>query len=377
MKIAFFDDRYFELYGAQENTLLCAELARQLGHEVLVYTTYDGPLAEAARRRELPVTIVSAPASIRVFEKKAIRGGVGPFIRATVGAARYSLSLHDQVLADRVDLLVTAAVRPALLAARTRLARRTKVMLYAQNSTPFGSFAAAALPGVSLVALIADDARTTFPWWAWRLFRPRTTLLESGRDLTRFQPTERVPGPTLRLLTICSITERKGIHVVLDAMRQARDAGVETMLTVVGSTNSSSSEAYKHQLVRQVEEDGLDVHWAGWTSDVVPYLQAADLFVLGSSHEGLPGVLIEAAASGLPAITTAAGGCARAVEDGVSGAVVPVGDAAAMARAVVRFREDDLRATAESAARALAEREFALGAFSGRLDEACRLAVAP
>lgn len=376
MKIALFDDRYFEVYGAQENTLLCAELAERLGHDVVVYTTHEGPFAAAARKRSLVVTIVSAPESIRVFEKKAIRGGLRPLLAATAGAARYSLRFHRQLVADGIDLLVTAAIRPALLAARTRLARRPKVMLYAQNSTPFGVFAAAALPGLDLVALIADDAKATFPEWSWRLFRPPTTLLESGRDLGRYGTAVRVPGDVLRLVTVCSITERKGLHVVLDAMRQAGEASVATSLTVVGSANSVSSEAYKERLVEQVSREGLSVEWAGWSNDVVAHLHASDLFVLGSSHEGLPGVLIEAAACGLPAITTAAGGSARAVNDGVSGAVVPVGDSAAMARQFQRFRDDDFRAEAEVAARAWAEREFALDSFTSRLDEAVRMAAA-
>jgi glycosyltransferase involved in cell wall biosynthesis len=73
------------------------------------------------------------------------------------------------------------------------------------------------------------------------------------------------------------------------------------------------------------------VHLAGSLDDVRPGLQAADAAILTSATEGLPGSLIEAAMSGLPVVATDVGFVRDLVQDGTTGRLVPVGDAAATA----------------------------------------------
>jgi glycosyltransferase involved in cell wall biosynthesis len=71
--------------------------------------------------------------------------------------------------------------------------------------------------------------------------------------------------------------------------------------------------------------DGLV--WVGPREDVPALLSAADLMVFPSAYgEGIPRVLLEAAAMALPIVTTEAPGCREVVEEGVSGFRVPIGD---------------------------------------------------
>ena len=65
-----------------------------------------------------------------------------------------------------------------------------------------------------------------------------------------------------------------------------------------------------------------------------------DIVVLPSYREGLPKGLIEAAACALPLVTTDVPGCREVVSDGVDGLLVPVRDAAALARAIARLQDD-------------------------------------
>jgi glycosyltransferase involved in cell wall biosynthesis len=86
---------------------------------------------------------------------------------------------------------------------------------------------------------------------------------------------------------------------------------------------------------------------------VEPHLRAFDVFVLPSYFEGLPLIVLEAMACGLPVVATDAGGTAEAVLDGVTGFVVPRGDARAVADAVERLVADpELRRAMGEAGRA-------------------------
>jgi glycosyltransferase involved in cell wall biosynthesis len=119
----------------------------------------------------------------------------------------------------------------------------------------------------------------------------------------------------------------------------------------------------REDLQGQIDSLGLGgvVTLAGILADVASALAAADLFILSSRNEGMARALVEAAASGLPIVTTAVSGAGQCVEDGASGQVVPVGDAEALARAAAEVLADpDLRQAMGRRARALAEERFSV-----------------
>ena len=368
MKIVFFDDRYNEVYGAQENVLLLAELARENGHDVKFVTTFEGILAEAARKRNLATEIIEAPAALRVFGKGLLKAGAVNKLKSLGLAYRYSADLHRRLKSWKPDVLMASAIRPCLLLKRSRLAWRPKVVLFAQNSVPLGLLAAAALPGVNRVCPISTGSLQSFPNWALKLIKRRVRNLASGRDLSRFHvPIDsRQQGNKLRLLTVCSIDQRKGIHVLLDAMRRLKQDNVAAELTVVGGTLGEESERYLEELKSQVARDTLEVKFVGWQDDVMPFYTSANAFVLASFHEGLPGVLLEAIATGLPCVTTSAGGSADAVIDGKSGWVVSPGDASGLAEKIKSLANEEMRLEFGRMGQQLASEKYSIDAFYQR-----------
>ena len=119
---------------------------------------------------------------------------------------------------------------------------------------------------------------------------------------------------------------------------------------------------------------GARVSFAGWRSsaEVAGEMARADLLVAPSvtardgDMEGLPIVIVEAMATGLPIVGTRHSGIPEVVEDGVTGRLVDEGDAAALAEALVEVSDGGRRRTLAAAARARVETAFAVDHLAAR-----------
>ena len=144
------------------------------------------------------------------------------------------------------------------------------------------------------------------------------------------------------IVTCCRITPRKDLGCLLEAVRSLSRRGVKVRATILGSPFSQADKAYHRELLDKITADGTgaSVRFAEWTDDVRPMLAEADLYVSTSLAEGLPGSIREAQAAGIPAVATDAGGTREAVLDGVTGILVPLRDAKALADAIERLATD-------------------------------------
>jgi len=103
---------------------------------------------------------------------------------------------------------------------------------------------------------------------------------------------------------------------------------------LLGPTDEKNPAAYPASELR-ADAESAGVHYLGATDDVRPYIRHADVVVLPSYYpEGVPRVLLEAAALGKPLITTDTAGCRDAVRDGLSGLLVPPRDGFALTEAI-------------------------------------------
>ncbi len=140
----------------------------------------------------------------------------------------------------------------------------------------------------------------------------------------------------LLAITVAGLRPEKGLDVLLDAARTTEDAGVPVHFAVAGTG------ACADDLTDQQERLGLTgrVTFLGHRTDALRLLVAADLMVLPSLQEGLPVVLMEGTCVGVPIVASAVGGVPQVLDDGVSGLLVPPGDAAGLAAAVGRVAAD-------------------------------------
>lgn len=138
----------------------------------------------------------------------------------------------------------------------------------------------------------------------------------------------------VRFLFVGRVMHEKGVDelfVAAKRMKQTHGDGVE--FHIIGSFE----EGYK-PLMDELEQTGV-VKYHGYQSDMKHFYAMAGCVVLPSYHEGMSNVLLEAAASGRPLITSDIPGCREAVEPGVSGYLCPARDADALYAAMRRFLE--------------------------------------
>ncbi|MDR1351556.1 MAG: glycosyltransferase family 4 protein [Zoogloeaceae bacterium] len=182
----------------------------------------------------------------------------------------------------------------------------------------------------------------------------------AGVDLTTYAFT---PLPSEHDAPLVMLPARllraKGVMEFVEAARQLRKNGVPARFALVGATDAGNPDTVSEQDIAHWAAEGAVEYW-GYRADMPTVLALSSLVVLPSYYpEGLPRVLIEAQACGRAVITTDHPGCRAAITPDVSGLLVPVRDAVALAKAMARLLNDWERLQAMGkAGRALAEEAF-------------------
>ena len=149
-----------------------------------------------------------------------------------------------------------------------------------------------------------------------------TVLSGAGINLEEYPCQPYPENEALHFLYLGRIMKEKGIDELFAAMRRLHDElGNQVVLDLVGFFDDD----YEAEVNRLVA-DGIAV-FHGFQSEPRPYYAAADCIVLPSYHEGMSNVLLEAAATGRPVITSNIHGCKEAVNDGETGLLCWVKDA--------------------------------------------------
>ncbi len=186
----------------------------------------------------------------------------------------------------------------------------------------------------SALAFVCEDGRQHF---VKKLNLPpaKCHVIVNGIDLRRFAGAQASPGanaPSVRFGTVGRLVSAKGHSILLEAFAMLRERYPHVSLSIVGY--GELREQLEAQILRLRLSDCVTLE--GLQANVPEILPHWDVFVLSSISEGLPLVVMEAMAVGLPVVSTKVGGVPEILPDGEAGYLCEIGDAGALCNAMYR-----------------------------------------
>jgi glycosyltransferase involved in cell wall biosynthesis len=198
---------------------------------------------------------------------------------------------------------------------------------------------------------------------------PMLHVLRCGVDTERFSPSPARPeGATSTVLAVGRLDARKGHAFLVEALARLAEKGTDARVVIVGE---GPERPALERLARDLGVgDRLSLPGAVGQDEITSWFADADIFCLPSLAEGVPIVLMEAMACGLPVVAPRIMGIPELVEDGRSGSLVTAGRADELATALARQLADpEARRRMGAAGRERVLAEFEVGECTRRVAE--------
>lgn len=276
------------------------------------------------------------------------------------------LCQYDQILREnKPDLVLTYTIKPNVYGG---WACQRNAIPYIANVTGLGntlenggiiSKISLALykKGLKEAACIFFQNETNLKkFMDWGVINGKTRVIPgSGVNLASHPVTEYPKEDTpVRFLFMGRLMKDKGIEELLYAIKKVKEQGHDVHLDILGNYQ----EDYKKE-VEEAEKTGV-VQYHGHQSDVNSFISRSHCVVLPSYHEGMSNVMLEAASSGRPVITTNVPGCQETFDEGITGFGCEAKDKESLVEAMEKFiaLPNDKRAEMGLQGRQKIEREF-------------------
>jgi glycosyltransferase involved in cell wall biosynthesis len=331
-----------ELGGAQRNTLDTVALLDRSGFALALACADEGELLSEAR----------ALHDVDLFELSHLRREVRP-----LADLRALTELRGAIRRFHPDVVHTHSSKAGILGRLAAHRERVPVVIHSIHGFGFGPqqpaplrfafLAAERLASRWTSAFVAVSRRNLEEGVRLRLFpASRARVIRSGVDLASFAAHAGgdalrreldVPiGAPLVVQIACFKAQKAPERFVEIAARVARRFPAAHFLLVGDGALRRRLEQLRHQA-------GLDgrLHLPGWRRDVPAILDAATVVTLTSRFEGLPRVLVESLAAGVPVVAMAVDGVGEVVRDGENGFLLPPDDVAGVAARVTEILADD------------------------------------
>ncbi len=337
------------------------------------------PLAQYLRERGIEVVLVSPPgpyvssmqaASFRWWEWKVERRGLNPW-----SETKAIWKLRQIIWAEQPNLIHLHTIKPVIYGSlavwpshqialvRSITGRGYALLAGELRARLLGWF----VRSIYRIALNIGNGITVFEnetdrqfFIAEGLVDPNvTTVIEGvGVDTSKYIPLAEPDGEPVVVLA-GRLLRDKGVDVFVDAARLLRQR-IVARFVLVGHPDAGNPSSISVQTLERWIKEGV-IEWWGWQSDMQKVFARCHIVCLPSLGEGIPTVLLEAAASERPIVTTDVPGCRDVIIPGVTGLLVPPRDPVALAHALERLICDQYsRQTMGKAGRELIMQRFSV-----------------
>lgn len=302
----------------------------------------EGQLAQLVRqldRRFVPVVyaLSAQPAHVR---STLVDSGIE--VHEIIGSApRRAQQLAAALRRDRIDIAHSwLFIANAYAAAAKLLGGRWPLITSARNCKvqgTFSRFANTVAFRLSRRIVVNSGDVESYIVDAYRAPRERICVVQNGIDTERFHPPAGdAAAAHEHIVTVGRLVRQKNHHLFLEAAAQLAALRPAARFTIVGDGPLRQDLQHRAEALGIAER----VCFAGERTDVEVLLRQATVFWLTSLWEGMPNVVLEAMASGVPAVVTDVGGTRELIRDGVEGYVVASGKAAPFVEHTARLFED-------------------------------------
>lgn len=187
----------------------------------------------------------------------------------------------------------------------------------------------------------------------------KTLIKGSGADLSVYNYRSENTNTVVKVAMACRLLKEKGVYQYVDAAKIVKAQYPNTEFLLVGTPDLENPNTIQQYEIDSWSEQGV-ITYLGHRNDIPAVFADSNIICLPSFYgEGVPKVLIEAAACGRAIVTTDNPGCRDAVIEGQTGLTVPIRDANALATALLKLIEQpELRVAMGANARVFAEKEF-------------------
>jgi glycosyltransferase involved in cell wall biosynthesis len=343
-------------WGGQEIRILDETAGlRARGHDVQIAAPAHAPIFETAKQQSIPVH--PAPLNRRIIPSVMAFARVVRQFRPQVIVTHSSSDSWIAAVATRLPASRAAIVRTRHLS--------TPVKAGALNRWLYGSVPACVVTtGEAIRAHLIEQLS---------LNPDKVVSVPTGADISRFHSGDRLAarkrlglaenGPIVGI--VATLRSWKGHRFLISAMNDPRLAAAR--LVIVG--DGPQDTALREQAT--ASSAASRIIFTGQQQDVAPWLQAFDVFALPSTgNEGVPQALMQAMATGLPVVTTAAGAIPELVRDSETGLVISTENVDALSGAIARLLADKkLADRLGSAGSALIAKSFTSDSMLDRMEE--------